>query len=62
MGRQVGRRVAHTEEEKIQGCSFQVESLVKSGLSRRAEGALFAPKKGFSVSPEKGSRMETQCL
>ena len=36
--------VAHTEEEKFWGCTFQVESLVKSCLPQRAEGALLARK------------------
>jgi len=34
--------VAHTEEEKFWGCIFRWESLVKSRLPRRAEGALLA--------------------
>ena len=36
--------VAHTEEEKFWGCIFRLESLVKSRLPRRAEGALLALK------------------
>ena len=34
--------VAHTEEGKFWGCIFRLESLVKSRLPRRAEGALLA--------------------
>ena len=36
--------VAHTEEENFWGCIFRLESLVKSRLPRRAEGALLALK------------------
>ena len=36
--------VAHTEEEKVWWCIFRWESLVKSRLPRRAEGALLALK------------------
>ena len=45
--------VAHTEEEKFWGCIFRLESLVKSRLPRRAEGALLALKMMVSCVSKK---------